>query len=153
MPRGIVADRLTLLGDLLTGAPNVTDIERGRRPGNLADFEDLIRLSQSFDVLHLQGPYIEPQDVEPRFRHYAINLAQLTLSDKLPFVYARGTMQTVDSFDMIRIARGLSEGDFRSAARCYTVINTNSPRQLDIPMSQGIIDFAEGLLNDFLVVE
>ena len=26
--------------------------------------------------------------------------------------------------------------------RTYTVINTNSPLQLDIPMSQGIIDFA-----------
>ncbi|TIU75614.1 MAG: trimethylamine methyltransferase, partial [Mesorhizobium sp.] len=31
---------------------------------------------------------------------------------------------------------------FRAGAHCYTVINTNSPRQLDIPMAQGIIDFA-----------
>lgn len=124
------------------GAPNVTDIERGRRPGTLADFEDLIRLAQSFDVIHMQGPHIEPQDVEPQFRHYATNRAQLTLSDKLPFVFSRGTAQVLDGFEMIRIARGLSEDEFRAAARCYTVINTNSPRQLDIPMSQGIIDFA-----------
>ncbi|TIP92049.1 MAG: trimethylamine methyltransferase, partial [Mesorhizobium sp.] len=68
--------------------------------------------------------------------------AQLTLSDKLPFVFARGTPQVEDGFEMLRLARGLSEDEFRSGAHCYTVINTNSPRQLDIPMAQGIIDFA-----------
>jgi len=43
---------------------------------------------------------------------------------------------------MVRLARGLSEDEFASAAFCYTVINSNSPRQLDIPMAQGVIDFA-----------
>jgi trimethylamine--corrinoid protein Co-methyltransferase len=124
------------------GCPNVTDLERGRRAGTLRDFEDLTRLVQGFDVLHMQGPYVEPQDVEPRFRHYAINRTQLTLSDKVPFVYARGTPQVLDSFEMIRLARGLSEEAFKAGAYCYNVINTNSPRQLDIPMAQGIIDFA-----------
>jgi trimethylamine---corrinoid protein Co-methyltransferase len=124
------------------GAPNVTDIERGRRPGSLADFEDLIRIAQSFDVIHMQGPHVEPQDIEQRFRHYAINRAQLTLSDKFPFIYARGTPQVMDGFEMIRLARGLSEDEFRAAPYCYTVINTNSPRQIDIPMARGIIDFA-----------
>jgi trimethylamine--corrinoid protein Co-methyltransferase len=152
-PRSITAragDRgrdLTLeLGSLAfiagCGTPNVTDLERGRRPGTLRDFEDITRLMQSFDVLHMQGPYVEPQDVEPRFRHYAINRVQLTLSDKLPFVFARGTAQVMDGFEMVRLARGLSEEAFRADAHCYTVINTNSPRQLDIPMAQGIIDFA-----------
>ncbi|OWK22310.1 hypothetical protein AJ88_08285 [Mesorhizobium amorphae CCBAU 01583] len=84
----------------------------------------------------------EPQDVDNRFRHYAVNRAQLTLSDKVPFVFARGTPQVEDSFAMIRLARGLSEDAFLAGAHCYTVINTNSPRQLDIPMAQGIIDFA-----------
>ena len=124
------------------GAPNVTDLERGRRPGTLADFEDLMRLVQHFDVLHMLGPCIEPQDVDNRFRHYAVNRAQLTLSDKLPFVFARGTPQVEDGFEMLRLARGLSEDEFLANAHCYTVINTNSPRQLDIPMAQGIIDFA-----------
>jgi len=124
------------------GAPNVTDIDRGRRPGCLSDFENLVRLAQSFDVIHMQCPHVEPQDIEHRFRHYAFNRAQLTLSDKLPFLYARGTAQVMDGFEMVRLARGLSEDEFRSAVYCYTVINTNSPRQLDIAMAQGIIDFA-----------
>ncbi|UCI10406.1 trimethylamine methyltransferase family protein [Mesorhizobium sp. B1-1-8] len=125
------------------GAPNVTDLDRGRRPGNLADFENLLRLVQSFDVLHMLGPCIEPQDVDNHLRHYAVNRAQLTLSDKFPFIFARGTPQVEDGFEMIRLARGLSDDEFRAGAYCYTVINTNSPRQLDIPMAQGIIDFAK----------
>jgi trimethylamine---corrinoid protein Co-methyltransferase len=126
-----------------SGAPNVTDLDRGRRAGSLADFEQLTRLVQSFDVLHMQGPYVEAQDVDVRFRHYAVSRTQLTLSDKLPFVYARGTPQADDAFEMIRLARGLSEDEFQNGVHCYTVINTNSPRQLDIPMAQGIIDFAK----------
>lgn len=43
---------------------------------------------------------------------------------------------------MIRIASGLDESEFASEPRTWTVINTNSPRQLDVPMCQGIIDFA-----------
>lgn len=124
------------------GAPNVTDIDKGRRAGNLADYENLIKLVQGFDVLQWQGPYIEAQDVPPHLRHYAVSRAQLTLSDKFPFVYARGTPQVEEGFEMVRIMRGLSDEAFRSKAYCYTVINTNSPRQLDIPMAQGIIDFA-----------
>ncbi len=124
------------------GAPNVTDVEQGRRPGTLRDLENFIRLAQSFDVIHLQGPHVEAQDIEQRFRHYATTRAQLTLSDKVPFLYARGTPQVLDGFEMVRLARGLTQEEFRSTPCCYTVINTNSPRQLDIPMAQGIIDFA-----------
>jgi trimethylamine---corrinoid protein Co-methyltransferase len=125
-----------------SGTPNVTDIERGRRAGSLADFADLTRLTQSFDVLHMQAPYTEPQDIPIHLRHLQMTNTQLTLSDKFPFVYARGRPQAHDCFEMIRLARGLSEAEFAATAHCYTIINTNSPRQLDIPMAQGIIDFA-----------
>ena len=43
---------------------------------------------------------------------------------------------------MFRIARGLSEEAFVKTPCTYTVVNTNSPLQLDIPMALGIIDFA-----------
>jgi trimethylamine--corrinoid protein Co-methyltransferase len=125
------------------GAPNVTDLDHGRRAGTLADFDALTKIVQSFDVLHLQGPYVEAQDIDVKYRHYAVTRTQLTLSDKFPFVYARGTPQTEDTFEMMRRARGLSDDAFLNDAWCYTVINTNSPRQLDIPMAQGIIDFAK----------
>jgi trimethylamine--corrinoid protein Co-methyltransferase len=126
----------------VAGPPNVTDLERGRRPGSIEELRDFIKLSQTYDVIHLLGPCVEPQDVATHERHLEATLAQLTLSDKPPWVFCRGHRQIQDCFEMIRIAHGLDESQFHAAAYTYTVVNTNSPRQLDIPMAEGIIDFA-----------
>lgn len=125
-----------------SSCPNASDLERGRRPGTLADLTDLTKLSQHFDVLHMLGNHVEPQDVPVHVRHYATMRLQLTLSDKMPHVSARGSAQVEDCFAMIRLARGLSEEAFRSGVHAYTIINTNSPRTLDNSMAQGLIDFA-----------
>ena len=125
------------------GCPNITDLERGRRPGTLADFIETTKLQQSFDILPKLAPAIEAQDIAVALRHLVTMRVQLTLSDKVPFVYARGQGQVQDSFEMLRIARGVDAEGFRAAPHTFTVINTNSPRQLDRPMTQGIIDFAE----------
>ena len=124
------------------GAPHATDLRRGRRPGSASDFRDYTRIGHHFDVFQMMSPSVEPQDVPTHLRHYFTTLTQMELTDKFPFLFARGTPQTLDNFEMLRIARGLSDDDFRAAARAYTIINTNSPRTLDIPMAQGLIDFA-----------
>lgn len=124
------------------GCPNVTDALRGRRPGSRESFVETLRLQQSFDVIHMHGPSAEPQDVPIHQRHYALMQEQLTNCSKPLFVYARGRGQVEQSFEMIRLARGLDEAGFRDGVWATTVINSNSPRQLDIPMARGIIDFA-----------
>jgi trimethylamine---corrinoid protein Co-methyltransferase len=124
------------------GCPHATDLARGRRPGTLADFEETVKLVQGFDVLHLVGPTVEAQDVTPALRHMAVTRALLILTDKPPFIYSRGRSQVEDCMAMIRIAHGIDEARFDTEPWCYTVINTNSPRTLDIPMAQGLIDFA-----------
>ena len=124
------------------GAPHATDLERGRRPGSSSDFRDLIKLTQHFDVLQMVPPLIEPQDVAMNLRHYFTMETQLTLSDKLPFIFSRGTPQVMESFEMLRDFRGCDYAGFREESHCYTIIKTNSPRQIDIPMAQGLIDFA-----------
>ena len=124
------------------GAPHATDLKRGRRPGSLRDFTELTRLVQHFDVLHMQGPAVEPQDVPTHLRHLIMTQTVLTQSDKVPFVFSRGTPQVMDAFEMLRDFRGLSDAEFAAQSWCYTIINTNSPRQIDIPMAQGLIDFA-----------
>jgi len=43
---------------------------------------------------------------------------------------------------MIQLALNLSDDEFADGAWATTIINTNSPRILDNPMAQGIIDFA-----------
>ncbi|WP_435257518.1 trimethylamine methyltransferase family protein [Thioclava sp. FR2] len=139
-------ERLYAQGQLLfgpgAGCPNVTDRLRGRRPGSLESFDETIRLQQAFDVIHILGPSAEPQDVPAHFRHYAMMESQMALATKPMFIYARGRGQVEDCFKMIRLGLDLSEEDWAEGSWCYTVINTNSPRQLDLPMAQGIIDFA-----------
>ncbi len=124
------------------GAPHATDLKRGRRPGSASDFEDYTRLAHHFDVFQMMSPSVEPQDVPTHLRHYFTMRTQAALTDKFPFLFARGTPQTLDNFEMLRIARGLSEDAFASGVHAYTIINTNSPRTLDTPMAQGLIDFA-----------
>ena len=126
----------------VAGPPHVTDTDRGKRPGTLADYEEFTKLAQHFDVIHLLGASVEPQDIPIQFRHLDVTRTQLTLGDKSPFVYARGPGQVRDCFEMIALSHGISAEEFAKRAHCYTVINTNSPLQLDIPMSQGILDFA-----------
>ncbi len=125
------------------GPPHATDLDRGKRAGTLQDFEDFVRLTQHYDAIHTNDGTVEPQDSPLEIRHLDTMRAMLTLSDKAPFVYARGRGQVDDVFDMQRIALGLSEDEFTEQAHCFTIINTNSPRQLDVPMALGIIQFAE----------
>ncbi len=124
------------------GPPNIMDSVGRRRAGTLEDLRNLIKLCQSFEVIHVLGGATEPQDVPGHVRHMEYLRAQLMLSDKIPHLYSRGHGQVADGFEMLRLAHGISAEEFRSRPYAYTVINTNSPLQLDIPMADGIIDFA-----------
>jgi len=133
----------------VAGPPSVSDLERGKRQGTIADYRDLVRLSQAFDVIHVLGQMTEPGDVPVHERHLDTTLAQLTLGDKPPYFYCRGAGQLGDCFAMLRIAHGIDAETFRREPRCYSICNTNSPLQLDLPMTDGIIEFA---LNGQLMI-
>ncbi len=124
------------------GCPNASDLERGRRPGSLADYVETVKLCQAFDVIHTLGPMVEPQDVPVHLRHYATIQAQLEHSDKPVFLFARGPGQTQQGLEMVQTALNLSDDEFANDVWVSTIINTNSPRLLDNPMAKGLIDFA-----------
>ncbi len=132
------------------GIPHAADLDRGKRPGNLADWRTHTILSEHFDVLHLLSTGPEPQDVDPPLRHLATTAGSLRLSTKLPVIYARGAAQVADGFEMTRLARGLDEYGFRRASHTYTVVNVNSPLQIDQSMIQGLFDF--GRHNQMVVI-
>jgi trimethylamine--corrinoid protein Co-methyltransferase len=125
-----------------SGPPNIMDTAGGRRAGTLEDFSKLMKLCQHFDVIQVLGGAVEPQDIPVHLRHLEVMRAQLLLTDKVPFMFSRGHGQIADNFELLRIAHGLSAEQFRDRPSCYTVINTNSPLQLDIPMADGIVDTA-----------
>ena len=126
----------------VAGPPSVSDLERGKRTGSIEDFRNFVKLSQAFDVIHVLGQMTEPQDAAVHERHLETSLAQLTLGDKAPYFYCRGDAQLADCFAMLRIAHGIDAATFEREPRCYAICNTNSPLQLDLPMTDGIISFA-----------
>ena len=68
---------------LVASAPNVSDLERGRRTGNFADYCNLLRLGQSLNICHLIAGYpVEPVDLPPATRHLDALAAMATLTDK-----------------------------------------------------------------------
>ena len=125
------------------GTPNFSDIEIGRQPGSLQHFDNLCRLAQSFDVIHVLGPLVEPQDIPVNLRHLAMTKSAVTLTDKTPFVFFRGAEAVADAFEIIRLANGVDHDTFNNNVYCYSVANSNSPLQLDALMCQGIMAAAE----------
>lgn len=124
------------------GPPYASSRETGRHPGTLADYRDFTRLTQRSDVLHAVMPTVEAQDVPLNLRHLHTIHTALVDSDKPVTLFARGHGPVAEQFELVRLGHGLTHEEFLARPHCWTNINTNSPRQLDIPMSMGIIDFA-----------
>ena len=50
------------------GTANYSDLQQGRKPGTLSAFQDLCKVSQSFDVIHVIGTMVEAQDIPTNLR-------------------------------------------------------------------------------------
>ena len=125
------------------GPPNCSDIDRGRRPGTLDDNANFIRLSQFFNCIHTAGGgSVDALDVHASVRHLHImrnkvRFRQGALRRSRPG--ARGC-STASRSPAWRAASAASSSCSEPSA--YTVINTNSPLKLDVPMAMGIIEMA-----------
>ena len=124
------------------GPPFVSDLDHGRRPGTLADYETFMKLFQGLDILAANAPFVEPQDIPVDVRYLHITRSQLVLTDKPTFAFTCGRQRVQDVFEMLRIRHGLGLDEFVEQPVVWANVNTNSPRQLDIPMALGIIDMA-----------
>ena len=124
-------------------APNVQDIVRGRQRGNFADYENFLRLAQYFPILHCVGGYpVEPVDLPVNTRHLDCLRSAITLTAKPVHAYSLGRARNVDAMEMVRIAHNVDWDEFVAQPRLMSIINTNSPLQLDGPMLTGIIEMA-----------
>ena len=100
------------------GPPHYSDLEGGRRAGTLDTFQDLLRLAQNYDVLHLTTPMVEPQDVPIHLRHLHMARAVATLTDKPSFIYSRGRQAVADSLEIFRMAMGMTVEEFEERVHC-----------------------------------
>jgi trimethylamine--corrinoid protein Co-methyltransferase len=128
----------------VASAPNVSDLDRGRRPGNYQDYCDLLRLTQSLNIIQFISGYpVEPADLPPATRHLDAHYAAITLTDRLWHPYSLGKQRITDAIEMIRIARGfISQEQLAREPSLFSIVNSNSPRRLDGPMIQGLLEMS-----------
>jgi len=123
------------------GSPFVSDTERGRRYGTLADFENFVKLAYLSPWLHHSGGTVcEPTDLPVNKRHLDMLYAHMRWSDK-PFMGSVTTAaRAADSIDMCRILFGRDFVD----RHCVILgnVNMNSPLVLDGEASRVIRTYA-----------
>lgn len=128
---------------MMASAPNSSSLDGGRRTGAVSDYQNFLKLSQMHNILHMNGGYpVEPVDIHSSVRHLHCIHDLITLTDKAFGIYSLGEVRNRDAIELARLARGISAEQLRKECSVWTIINTNSPLQLDIPMLQGIFEMS-----------
>ena len=154
------AHAVTLGGDhmgtaAVLGPPNTTNLVRGRRPGTLSDLSELLKLTQFFNAVQMNGWPVEPFDCEVKDRHLDAAFAMLTLTDKVPYVFCQSRQRIADVMTLCAMARGETLEQFAASPGVFSIINTNTPLQYDVPMTVGVMEMARMgqpvLLTPFII--
>jgi trimethylamine--corrinoid protein Co-methyltransferase len=129
---------------LVAGPPNIHDGVAGRRSGNLQDYQSLIKLAQSFDIIHFIGNQpTAPVELPSRTRHLDCYLANVTFSDRVYHCTSIGRNRALDGIDIMAIARGITREEMALDPGVVTIISVNSPRRFDEAMSDGLMAMSE----------
>ena len=123
------------------GPPFVSDLERGRRYGTLADLENFIRLAHMAPAIHFSGGCMcEPMEIPPNKRHLEVQYAFFLWSDQ-------GCEATPETGGHAADAVGLAQALFGAGyLETHPVvlgnINSNSPLVYDGRMLAALRQFA-----------
>jgi trimethylamine--corrinoid protein Co-methyltransferase len=125
------------------GPAFVSDLDNGRRPGTYREMCDYLRLVQSLNIIHQEGggPF-EPMDLPAASRHLDLYLAQHRFTVKICQAYALGGYRARDAIEMACIALDVDYDALLERPALLAIINTNSPLQLDIPMTEAVDELA-----------
>jgi trimethylamine--corrinoid protein Co-methyltransferase len=127
----------------VNGAPNASDLERGRRYGDLAAFREILQLTHTLGILHWQGGIVvEPVDVPVPVRHLAAYRAHIECADIVWAARGVGGVQAEDAIAMSAIEHGCSIDELATRPTLMTVTNVNSPRRVDEEILDNIMIMA-----------
>ena len=127
----------------VNGAPNASDLERGRRYGDIAAFRDILKLTHALGVLHWQGGIVvEPVDVPVPVRHLAAYRAHVECADTVWAARGVGGVQAEDALAISAIEHGCSVEELAARPTLMTVTNVNSPRRVDEEILDNIMILA-----------
>lgn len=142
-------DRIYFAG--VGSAPHASDMDSGRRAGNLKDYRNFLKLTQQLNIVHFNGGYpVEPVDVHASIRHLECLRDFVLLTDKVFHAYSLGRQRNLDAIEIVKIARQVDDEQLSREPSLFTVINSNSPLRLDANMVTGIIEMS--LRNQVVVL-
>jgi trimethylamine--corrinoid protein Co-methyltransferase len=121
------------------GMVYISDLDNGRRPGRMADYENLLRLTQLCPHIHF-GPWeqVTAHDIPVNVRHLHRLRAGIQLTDKALMEAAHGRIITADNLAIAHLLFGSLDGN----PVIGDVINVNSPLRFDERMLGGLISYA-----------
>jgi trimethylamine--corrinoid protein Co-methyltransferase len=123
------------------GSPFVMDLDRGRRYGTLADFQNFVKLAYACPWLHHSGGTVcEPTDIPVNKRHLDMVYAHMRYSDKAFMGSITSEERAEDSIAMSRILFGKDFVD----QNCVILgnVNVNSPLLWDGTMTKSARAYA-----------
>ncbi len=125
----------------VSGPPNISDLDNGRRMGTYEDQCNLIKLGQSLNVLSLGGSSpVEATNLPAETRHLDLYHAQITLTDRAWNARAIGAERVSDALEMVAIARSIDRQQLKAEPSLLSVVNVNSPRLMDSEMLTGLME-------------
>ena len=128
----------------VAGAPHITDREGGRRYGDLAAFDDIVKVTHALGVMHWQGGMVvEPVDRPVQTRHLDAYRSHILHSDIVWAARGVGAPQARDALAMSAIEHGCSVEDLAARPTLFIVTNVNSPRRVDEEILENIMIMAE----------
>jgi trimethylamine--corrinoid protein Co-methyltransferase len=123
-------------------APYYSDLDVGRRPGTLIDYQRMVKLAQQCGPIHIvEGLMVEPQDVPVSSRNLEKAYSLLTLSDKTYTTAAHGREVASDYVNMAAIAFG-GRDQIKQQPVLASNVNVNSPLRYDERMLGALIVYA-----------
>ena len=141
--RDIVFGGANLVFGAVGGPAFVSDLDRGRRAGNFADFVDYVRIIGALDIIHQEGGGpLEPTDLPVETRHLDMYRTFAVELDKTWQCLGFGARPVRDALDVVGLIRGVDRDTLLREPSLMTVINTNSPLRLDGPMGDGLMEMA-----------
>jgi len=137
-----VGDNVVNFGPV-NGAPNIRDLEGGRRYGDIESFRNILKLTHALGILHWQGGIVvEPVDVPVPIRHLYTYQAHIECADIVWAARGVGGVQAQDAIAMSAIEHGCTVEALAARPTLMTVTNVNSPRRVDEEILENIVTMA-----------
>jgi len=125
------------------GPPFASDMDRGRRSGDIKVHEDFVKMTQATDALNcVQVGACEAVELDVNFRHMDMEYSAIRWSDKPYTTYGTSGPKARDGIRMAEIVHGGRE-EIEATPALMGIVNPNSPLIWDFRMTDALVAWAE----------